>query len=57
MFCSREMDGLPCADIVKEATGGGEIRGTLHGKHEKASGKCIACGKPAKEVVYIARAY
>jgi prolyl-tRNA synthetase len=56
MFCSREMEGVVCADKVKEQTRG-EVRGTLHGKAEKASGKCVVCGKPAKEVMYVARAY
>ncbi len=29
----------------------------LYGADEKASGKCVACGKPANEVVYVARQY
>ncbi len=44
-----------CEEQIKET--GAEIRGTLYGKKEKVFGKCIKCGKPAKHVVYIARAY
>lgn len=35
----------------------GEIRGTLFEKEEKPFSNCIVCGKPAKEVIYIAKAY
>lgn len=56
-FCSRDADGEECANKLKAETEGGEVRGTLHGKEEKASGNCIICGKPAKVVVYIAKAY
>lgn len=56
-FCSREADGEKCADVLKAETEGGEVRGTLHGKNEKASGNCVVCDKKAKVVVYIARAY
>src|SRR3972149_9054490 len=41
-FCSVEMDGAKCAEIVEKQTGA-TIRGTKLEK-EKASGKCIACG-------------
>ena len=44
-----------CENPIKEA--GAEIRGTLYKKKEKIFGNCISCGKPAKEVVYIAKAY
>lgn len=56
-FCSRDKEGEGCSDVLKAETGGGEVRGTLHGKNEKASGNCIACGRKAGVVVYIARSY
>ncbi|MFH0889713.1 MAG: proline--tRNA ligase [Candidatus Aenigmatarchaeota archaeon] len=47
---------IECADEIKnKATA--EIRGTLFGKTEKIFGKCVSCGKDAKSVVYIGRAY
>ncbi len=54
-FCSVERDGEACAEVVEKEIGA-EVRGTKLGG-EKPSGKCAICGKPAKEVVYIARAY
>lgn len=45
-----------CADEIKnKATA--EIRGTLFGKTEKVFSKCVSCGKDAKSVVYVGRAY
>lgn len=46
-----------CADEIKERTEGGEVLGTLHNKTEKASGKCINCGKEAKHLVYVVYTY
>lgn len=46
-----------CEDNIKAESGGAEIRGTLYGKEEKPFANCIYCGKTAKHVVYIARAY
>ncbi|MEM0372813.1 MAG: proline--tRNA ligase [archaeon] len=56
-LCSRDAEGAQCADAIKAETGGGEVRGTLHGKDEKPSGDCIACGKKAGVVVYVAKSY
>jgi prolyl-tRNA synthetase len=56
MFCSRDIDGEACAETIKEDTGG-EVRGNIHGKTEEASGKCVICGKEAKEVLYVAKSY
>lgn len=58
-FCSVEMDGKGCAETLKAETGGGEVRGTLHGKDEKPKqgAVCAVCGKPAKEIVYVAKSY
>ena len=55
-FCTTEMEGEPCADEIKDRTGG-EIRGTRIDIDEKSEGVCVVCGKPATEVVYIARSY
>ncbi len=46
-----------CEKSIKAESGGAEIRGTLFGKEETPFAACISCGKPAKHVVYIARAY
>ena len=54
-FCSTEMDGKKCAEIVKEKTGA-EVRGT-NLVEEKSEGKCIVCDKVAKHVVYVAKSY
>ncbi len=51
-FCMNEK----CANKLKTDTTA-EVRGTLFGEHEKAKGKCAICGKPGKEMVYVARAY
>jgi prolyl-tRNA synthetase len=51
-FCMRE----ECAKKLKNETTA-EVRGVLFGKREKCKGKCAICGRKAKEVVYIGRAY
>ncbi len=57
-LCSRDMDGQACAEKIKEKTDGGQVRGTLFPEPETPMKKtCIVCGKPAKEIVYIAKAY
>ncbi|MGY5874324.1 MAG: proline--tRNA ligase [Candidatus Thorarchaeota archaeon] len=55
-FCTTEMEGLPCAEEIKDRTGG-EVRGTRTDIEENAQGVCVVCGKPAQDVVYIARSY
>ncbi len=55
-LCTTEMDGKSCADEIKDRTGG-EIRGTRIDVDEKPEGICVVCGKPATEIVYIARSY
>jgi prolyl-tRNA synthetase len=55
-FCTCENDGESCAEVIEKETGG-EIRGTRIDKEEKASGKCIVCGKKANVVTYIAKSY
>jgi prolyl-tRNA synthetase len=56
-FCSISMDGEGCAKEIKEKLSG-DVRGVRHDKHEQPKReKCIACGKDAKEYVYVARQY
>jgi prolyl-tRNA synthetase len=55
-FCTTEMPGLPCADELKDQTGG-EIRGTRIDIDDVPEGLCPICGKLAEEMVYIARSY
>lgn len=55
-FCSLELDGESCAEKIEKelfAT----VRGKRIDKQEKPNGVCVVCGKPAKEVVYIAKQY
>ncbi|KKN46086.1 hypothetical protein LCGC14_0676400, partial [marine sediment metagenome] len=55
-FCSIDMDGYPCAEVVEKEIGG-DVRGKRvdEEKHEFAT--CIVCGKPSKCTVYIAKSY
>ncbi|MCX8175146.1 MAG: proline--tRNA ligase [Candidatus Micrarchaeota archaeon] len=55
-LCTIEKEGEECAKAIKEKTGG-DVRGIRFDKREKAHGACIACGKKAQAVVYIARQY
>jgi len=55
-FCSIAKDGEACAEKIEKGLSA-EVRGVLFDKNEKPKGKCICCGKPAKHVVYIAKAY
>jgi hypothetical protein len=55
-FCTTQMEGFSCDEEIKERTGG-EVRGTRIDVDEKPEGVCVACGKVATEIVYIARSY
>ena len=55
-FCSTEKQGEKCAEIIEKEINA-EVRGTLLNKKEKPIGKCVICGKPAKEVVYVGKSY
>lgn len=55
-FCSIDKDGEKCAAVVGEKTEA-QVRGKKVKPEEKRFKKCIACGKPAKETVYLARSY
>src|SRR3989344_5769642 len=46
-----------CEALIKANSGGAEIRGTLYNKNEEPFAPCLHCGKEAKYVVYIAKAY
>jgi prolyl-tRNA synthetase len=50
-WCSSE----ECEAKINEH--GVEVRGTRYDKKEKPFGDCIVCGKKAKHVIYIAKAY
>jgi len=52
-FCGRE----ECAMDLKESTDGGKVRGTEIDFKEGDYGKCAWCGRPAKQVVYVAKSY
>lgn len=57
-FCGRDETAHKCATKLQDETGL-KVRGTrldIPEKPEKDA-KCIVCGKPAKEVVYLARSY
>ncbi len=57
-FCSTDFDGEKCADRISEETSA-EVRGENSEKEEKPEkgAKCVVCGKEAKHVVYVAKAY
>ena len=55
-FCSIELDGAKCAEIVEKEMGA-FVRGKRVDKETNRFEKCLICGKPAKETVYIARSY
>jgi len=46
-----------CADSIKEATGGYEVRGKGLDDDEKPGGGCVWCGAPAARTVYLAKAF
>ncbi|MFW9784895.1 MAG: proline--tRNA ligase [Candidatus Heimdallarchaeota archaeon] len=55
-FCSIDMDGYHCAEVVEKDIGG-FVRGKRvdEEKHEFAT--CLICGKPAGCTIYIAKSY
>lgn len=57
-FCSIDKEGEKCAEKIEKKLFA-FVRGARHDRKEKPFGdkKCIICGKPAKEVVYIAKSY
>jgi prolyl-tRNA synthetase len=55
-FCSIDMDGASCAEIVEKELGG-EVRGEPFESKEKVFCKCPICGKEGKVVIYIAKSH
>ncbi|MCX6804355.1 MAG: His/Gly/Thr/Pro-type tRNA ligase C-terminal domain-containing protein [Candidatus Diapherotrites archaeon] len=55
-FCSTERAGEACAEVIEKETGG-KIRGTRIDVDDMPFGPCVACGKKANKVVYIAKDY
>lgn len=57
-FCDIGKDGINCAEKLQEKTTL-KVRGIPLGSEEKPEEgeKCIICGKPAKYVVWLAKAY
>lgn len=55
-FCSIDMDGEECAEIIEKEVGG-EVRGEHFGENEKVFCDCPVCGKKANHVVYIAKSH
>ncbi|MHA1591131.1 MAG: hypothetical protein ACTSUP_01340, partial [Candidatus Heimdallarchaeaceae archaeon] len=55
-FCSIDLDGEPCAELIEK-----EVKAFVRGKRVDTEKhkfeKCVVCGKPAKETIYIARSY
>ena len=69
-FCSIEIEGVPCAEKIKDELHGdvrgergdtqkGTPKGAQAGKAEKPrkGQKCVVCGKPAKHIVYVGKQY
>jgi len=55
-LCSTEQPGTACGKLIQEKTAG-KVRGTLMNKAEKPGAHCVACGKKATAVAYVARQY
>ena len=56
-FCSTSIEGVPCAEKIKEQLHG-DIRGERADKPEKPKGgKCVVCGKKANYYVYVGKQY
>ncbi len=55
-FCSIDLDGEPCAEIIEK-----EVKAQVRGKRVDAEThkfeKCVVCGGPAHETVYVAKSY
>ncbi len=58
-FCTIELPGKRCAEIIKAETEGADVCGTLWPKEEKPkpNQKCVQCGKKANHIVYLAKSY
>lgn len=58
-FCTAELEGEMCANILKSKAEGADVCGTKYPKEDKvkSTAKCIVCGKKANNLVYIAKSY
>lgn len=58
-ICSMGPEGKGCADVLKDATSGGKVRGIIMEDGQKAENerKCIICGKPGGVEVFLAKQY
>jgi prolyl-tRNA synthetase len=54
-FCSVDMQGAKCAEIIEKEVGA-TVRGTRL-EEEKTKGNCAICNKKATKIVYVARQY
>jgi len=55
-FCSSDADGEGCAEYVEKELQA-RVMGTRGDLDEKASGKCLICGKKASVVTYAGKSY
>ncbi len=55
-FCSISMESKACAEKIEKEMNA-SIRGSKLKNKEKSEGKCLACGKKAEKIVYIAKSY
>ncbi|MFX0021951.1 MAG: proline--tRNA ligase [Candidatus Hermodarchaeota archaeon] len=55
-FCSINMDGYHCAEVVEKDIGG-FVRGKRVDEEKNEFATCVICGKPAECTVYIAKSY
>ncbi|MBY9001354.1 MAG: proline--tRNA ligase [Candidatus Heimdallarchaeota archaeon] len=55
-FCSIDLDGEPCAEQIEKELKA-FVRGIRVDPEKHKFEKCVVCGKPAKETIYIARSY
>ncbi len=58
-ICSTGPHGKGCADVIKDATSGGKVRGIImeDGRKIEKERKCIVCGKPGGVEVFLAKQY
>ncbi len=55
-FCSAEKEGGKCAEYIEKELQA-RVMGTRADLNEKASGKCLICGKKSGAVVYAGKSY
>jgi prolyl-tRNA synthetase len=55
-FCSIDLDGEPCAEVVEKEIGG-FVRGKRVDEEKHEFANCVICNEPATCTVYIARSY